>query len=287
MKVSGGRRTSFLLSAGAPALVAACLAGTAFALPFLWMVLTSLASREDALSGRILEGTLHPENYLEAVERMPIGLQARNTILITALVVTGTVLASSFVGFAFARLRFRGREFVFLLVLSSMMLPAQVTMIPQFLLFRELGWIDTFLPLTAPSFVAGSGMSAFFIFLFRQFYRTLPVELEEAARIDGCGPFRTWFRIFLPASLPAAGTCAVFSFVWTWNDFLHPLLFLQSPEKHTLTLGLAAFRGSRYGLSEVHVLMAASTLVILPCILCFLLGQRWFLRSISEGTVKG
>ncbi len=271
----------------AAAFAALVLVGATFALPFFWMLSTSLQSPEEAFLGRLLPSSLHPENYAEAADRMPILLQARNSLLVTLATVAGTVLSCSFVGYAFARLRFPGRNVLFLLVLSAMMLPAQVTMIPQFLLFRELGWIDGFLPLITPAFAAGSGMAAFFIFMFRQFYATLPRELEEAARIDGCGHIACWFRIFLPASLPAAGTCAVFTFVWTWNDFLHPLLYLQSPRLHTLTLGLAAFRGSRYGLTQVHVLMAASVLVILPCVLLFLAGQRWFLRSLQAGGLKG
>lgn len=268
-------------------LAAMFLVALAFAMPFLWMLSTSFETQEDALDGGIWPTSFHPENYAAVAERIPIALQALNTTFVTLLTVIGTVLSCSLVGYAFARLRFPGRDLLFLLTLSSMMLPPQVTMIPHFMLFKSLGWIDSFLPLVVPAFVCGNGFSAFFIFMYRQFYLTLPTELEEAARLDGCGFLGTWWRILFPLTLPASGTCAVFAFVWTWNDFLYPLIFLQSPGKHTLALGLASFRGSQYGLSEVHVLMAASVLTILPCLLLFFFAQRLFLRSLTAGAIKG
>lgn len=268
--------------------LAMVLVALAFVAPFLWMLLASFGTAAGVARGELLGGDGWPQlsNYAEVAQRIDLPRQFANTAWIAVLNVVGSVLSGAGVGYAFARLRFRGRDALFLVVLSAMLLPPQVTMIPQFLLFRELGWLDSALPLTVPAFLCGNGFNAFFVFLFRQYYLGLPRELEEAARIDGAGFLATFVRIFLPLALPAAATVAVFAFVWTWNDFQLPLVFLHSQEQHTLALGLAAFKGGPYGNTQIHLLMAASVIAIAPCILLFLAAQRLFLSSVSVGGLK-
>lgn len=268
--------------------IALTLVALAFVAPFGWMLLASVASAEGLASGDLTHGEGWPQltNYAAVAGRIDLARQFANTAWIAACNVVGSVLGGALVGYAFARLRFRGRDALFLVVLSAMLLPPQVTMIPQFLLFRELGWLDTSLPLTVPAFLCGNGFNAFFVFLFRQYYLGLPRELEEAARVDGAGFAATFIRIFLPLSLPAAAAVAVFAFVWSWNDFQLPLVFLHSPEQHTLALGLAAFKGGPYGNTQIHLLMAGSVIAIAPCIVLFLAAQRLFLSSVSVGGLK-
>jgi ABC-type glycerol-3-phosphate transport system permease component len=185
------------------------------------------------------------------------------------------------VAFAFARLEFRGREPLFWLVLSTMMLPGQVTMIPVFILFNWLGWVDTLKPLIVPSFLGGG---AFYIFLLRQFFTNIPRDLDDAAKIDGCSPFTLYWKIILPLSKPALATVAVFSFVGHWNDFMTPLIYLNSPENQTIAVGLQSFRG-QYG-TDLHLLMAASTLALLPVLAIFASAQRYFIQGITFTGMK-
>jgi multiple sugar transport system permease protein len=206
-----------------------------------------------------------------------------NSIVVTTLVVAGTVLSSSLVGFAFARLRFRGRGGLFTLMLATMMLPAQVTIIPLFLLFRALGWIDTIWPLVVPAFFG----SAFFIFMYRQFIAQIPESLLEAARVDGHGPLGIWWHIVLPMARPVTAICVVFTFIWVWNDFMGPLIYLHSDEQATLAIALNSFRNQYGGLEDVHLLMAASLVTMLPCILLFAAAQRHFIEGLACGAVKG
>lgn len=222
------------------------------------------------------------ENYPEAWTAKPFTLFAFNTLFITFCCIVGQVLTASLVAFAFARLEWPGRNLLFFAMLATMMLPAEVTMIPSYLIFRSLGWIDTFLPLIAPSFLGGG---AFSIFLFRQFFMTLPRELDEAARVDGCSSLRIYASILMPLCKPIIATIAVFSFVAHWNDFLTPLIYLNSSEKFTLALGLQFFRGT-YD-TQMHLLMAASTVVLLPVILVFFFAQKQFVRSIVLTGIKG
>jgi multiple sugar transport system permease protein len=224
----------------------------------------------------------HVENYRDAWNAAPFTRFTLNTVLITACCIVGQVLTASLVAFAFARLEWPGRRQLFLLALATMMLPAEVTMIPTYLIFRQLGWIDTFLPLIVPSFLGGG---AFFIFLFRQFFLTLPRELDEAARVDGCSSFGIYWHILMPLCKPIIATIAIFSFVANWNDFLTPLIYLNSSEKFTLAIGLRFFQGE-YD-TDVHLLMAASTLVLLPVLVVFLIGQKQFVKSIVLSGTKG
>jgi ABC-type glycerol-3-phosphate transport system permease component len=210
-----------------------------FIVPFLWMVSISLRDPMDiATPGyKIIPDQFQWMNYIKALTIMPFHLYLLNTLKVTIACVVGVVLSSSIVAYAFARLKAPGREPLFLVMLATIMLPAQVTMIPMFIIFRTLGWYETLLPLIIPSFFG----SAFSIFLIRQFFLTIPGDFEDAAKIDGAGPFTTFWRIYLPLSKPVLITVAVFSFVAHWNDFMTPLIYLNSVENRTLALGLATF----------------------------------------------
>ena len=215
---------------------------------------------------------------------LPFGRYFLNTSIITFTAMFGQLLSCSIVAFSFARLRWSGRNWLFLVVLSTMMLPSQVTLIPTFLIFRVLGWLDTFLPLIVPAFFGGG---PFLIFLMRQFFMTLSTELDDAARIDGCSTLGIYWRIILPLAKPVLIACAIFSFESHWNDFIHPLVYLQSQENYTLSLALHAFN-SNYGRgTEWNQLMAASLVVMLPVILVFFIAQRYFIQGVVFTGIKG
>ena len=256
-----------------------------FLIPFLWMLSTSLTPEADVLdtSRPIIPPQPAWANYKTALTLLPFDLFLYNTLTITLLCVVGQTLSASLVAFAFARLNFPYRNALFLLVLSTMMLPPQVTMIPTFILFTKgLGWIDSLKPLIVPAFFGGG---AFFIFLLRQFFLTIPRELEEAARLDGCSTLGVYWHVALPLSKPALTTVALFSFIGHWNDFLGPLIYTQSMEKKTLALGLTAFKGLQG--TEYHLLMAASVTVLIPILVIFFLAQRYFVQGIVTTGLKG
>lgn len=214
----------------------------------------------------------------------PILLFIRNSFIVTGLTVVGTVLSCSMVAFGFARLRFRGRDILFVILLSSMILPPQIYMIPQYLFFTFLGWVDTFKPLYVPYWFAAY-LGPFYIFLLRQFFLTIPSELDDAARIDGCSWFGIYTRIMLPLIKPALIVTVIFSFTWTWNDFLTPLIYLGAREKYTLTLGLRYFQ-SQYGMRYIRELMATSAISVVPTLILFFLCQKYFVKGISISGVK-
>jgi multiple sugar transport system permease protein len=220
-------------------------------------------------------------NYTEAFEWFPFTLYLKNTLVICLICVLGTLLSCSLVAYGLACVEWRGREFLFWLMLSTMMLPPQVTMIPLFLTFKHLGWINTILPLVVPAFFG----NAFFIFLLRQFYRTVPQDLIEAARLDGCGELAIWARIMLPLSKPALAVVALFTFMWTWNDFLNPLIYLMEDRKYTLSIGLAMFQGQYHG--EWGQMMAMAGLMTLPIIVLFFLAQKQFIQGVKMSGIKG
>jgi multiple sugar transport system permease protein len=257
-----------------------------FLLPFLWMIGTSLTPEDQILNRNRPFFPLHPawENYRIALANpaVPFGAFLINTVTIAVLCTIGQTFSCACVAFAFARLRFPFRNALFLLVLSTMMLPPQVTMIPKFILFTIPGWIDSLKPLIVPSFFA---TGAFFIFLLRQFFMTIPKELEEAARLDGCSTFGVFRHVVLPLSKPALVTVAIFTFIESWNDFLGPLIYTQSMEKKTLALGLNAFKTLQG--TEYHLLMAASVAVLAPIIAIFFAAQRYFVEGITTTGVKG
>lgn len=252
--------------------------------PFLWMLSTALKSLQDVFSfpPKWIPDPIIWRNFYDALTWLPFGLFALNTILVTGLCVLGEVLSCSAAGYSFARLHFPGRDKCFLLVISTMMLPYPVLMIPNFILFKYLGWIDTFLPLVVPSFLGGS---AFSIFLFRQFFRSIPRELDDAARVDGCGPWGIFWRVTIHLSKPVFGAVAIFSFVSHWNRFIGPLIYLNSMKKYTLALGLSMYRGQT-GV-QWNWLMAASFAVMLPCLLLFFFFQRIFIQGVVFTGVKG
>ncbi|MBP6963775.1 MAG: carbohydrate ABC transporter permease [Armatimonadetes bacterium] len=255
-----------------------------FLIPFFWMLSTSLTEASKIIV-KDRSWIPHPavwKNYADALTVLPFHLFLKNTLIITFACIVGQVLSASLVAFGFSRMRFPGRDGLFILVLSTMMLPAQVTQIPTFILFTHLQWIDTLKPLIVPAFFGGG---AFFIFLLRQFFMTLPSELEDAAKMDGCSPLGIYWNVAIPLSKPALATVAVFSFMAHWNDFMGPLIYIQSMENKTLALGLASFK-SLHG-TEYHLMMAASIAVLLPVLMIFFSAQKYFVKGIVMSGIKG
>lgn len=248
-----------------------------FVIPFLWMVSTSLKSQPDLVQipPRWIPDPIMWENYAKAWTAEPFNTFLANTIVYTFLATTGLLVSSSLVAYAFARLEFPGRKTLFILVLSTVMLPSQVTLIPQYILFRELGWLDTLKPLIVPTFFG----SAIYIFLMRQFFLTIPAELDEAALMDGANRWDIFARIIMPLSKPIAVTIIAFSFVSHWNDFFGPLIYLDRPDSMTLAVGLLLFKGDVDTL--FHLLMAASVIVLVPVVVVFFVAQRYFVTSIT------
>ena len=264
---------------------AVILVGSAFfVVPFLWMVRSSLMRPQDIFSvpAIIIPWPVHLENYPDFWNSLPFGRFFANTAIVTFTATIGLTLSSALVAFGFARFRFRGRGFLFLLVLATMMLPKHVTLLPTFLLFRSIGWIDTLLPLIVPSLFG----SAFSVFLLRQFFLTLPLELDEAARIDGASSFRIFWQIAVPLSKPAIATVALFAFIGHWNEFLDPLIYLSSMENFTVALGLRFFV-SQYSGTFWELMMAASTVAMLPIVIVFFFTQRTFIRGVALTGIKG
>jgi multiple sugar transport system permease protein len=226
--------------------------------------------------------SLRWSNYAETWRTVPFAMFTKNTLILAVLTVFGTTLSACLVAFGFARIQFPGREALFGLMLSTMMLPGIVTMIPGYILFRELGWIDTLKPLWVPAFFGGG---AFNVFLLRQFFRTIPTELDEAAKIDGASWLGIFWRVVLPLTGPAVTTVALFTFIGAWKDFMGPLIFINSLEKQTLELGLQTFQ-TLYG-THWELMMAGAVIVVLPLILIFFLGQRLFIQGIVMTGLKG
>lgn len=252
-------------------------------IPFLWMLSASFKDPAFIFSEPV-QWIPKPwlwSNYVTAFERMPFALYTWNTLEITFFSVIGLIFSSSFVAFGFARMRFPGRDVLFIILLATMMLPPQVTMIPVFRIFSSIGWYDTFLPLIVPSFFG----APFYIFLLRQYLMTIPHEMDEAARIDGANTWQVYSKVLLPQMKPALATVGIFSFMGSWNDFLGPLIYLDSPEKRTLALGLYAFQG-QYSV-DWNYLMAASAVVMLPLLIIFIVGQKYFIQGVVVSGVKG
>jgi len=253
-------------------------------MPFVWIISTSLKGNESifAIPPQWIPKEIHWENYAKVFVQMPFFTYLKNSVFISIMVILGTLLSSSLVAYAFACLKWPGRNGLFIFVLGTMMLPMQVTMIPVFVLFKQFGWLNTFKPLIVPAFFGGG---AFNIFLLRQFFLTIPKELFEAARIDGCSEWRIYWNIVLPLAKPALATVAILTFMMSWNDFLGPLIYLSDKLKGTLALGLAMFVGQYQ--TEWGVLMAASVLVMIPVIILFMLFQKYFIRGFMMSGIKG
>ncbi len=253
-------------------------------IPLVWLLSSSLKD-----TGKIflyppqwIPDPWRPENYGEVFKQIPFVRFYWNTILVTGLAMAGQILSASLVAFGFARLRFPGRDVLFIVLLGTIMIPYQVTLIPTFVLFRMLGWLDTYVPLVLPYWLGGG---AFYVFLLRQFYMRLPLDLDDAGRIDGANTFGIYWRIILPQAKPALGVVAVFTFLGHWNDFFNPLIYLNTTEKYTLALGINLFRG--YQVTQWNLLMAASVMVTIPCIVLYAVAQRYFIQGIVFTGLKG
>jgi ABC-type glycerol-3-phosphate transport system permease component len=253
-------------------------------LPFVWLVSSSLKEENQIFQFPPvwIPDPVRWQNYSEALTYKPFNIYFMNTMIIVTLNMIAIVGTASLCAYGFARIKFPGRDFWFAIVLATMMVPYFVLMIPQFIIFSRLGWINTFLPLTVPFFFGGG---AFNIFLLRQFFRTLPNELSDAARIDGCSELGIYWRIIMPLAKPALATVAIFTFLFSWNDFIGPLLYLSSPENFTVAIGLATFRSVMR--TRWDLLMAASTAMILPVVLLFFFAQRYFIQGIVMSGIKG
>ena len=255
-----------------------------FTIPFIWTVATSFKSGEEFASdpGRLIPKHMVWDNYHKAWTALPFSRFMLNTVFITVITTMASVLTGSIVAYGFSRFHFKARNFLFYTMLATMMLPGQVTQIPVFMIWRELRAIDTYYPLIIPAFFGGG---AFNIFLMRQFFLSIPKELDEAAMIDGAGYVRIWWQVLMPLSGPALATVALFSFLGQWDNFEGPMIYLNSPEKYTVSIGLRMFQDS-YGTNFEQV-MAASVMHILPTVILFFIAQRYFLRGISLSGLGG
>lgn len=259
------------------------IGGGVFLLPFIWMISTSLKFNDQLMTvtPQLVFWPLDWSNYPYALFFGNLLAYVKNSVILVVINLIGTLLSCSLAAYAFARLRWPGRNVFFVILLATLMVPSEVTMVPRFLLFHSLGWVNTFLPLTVPSFLG----APFFIFLLRQFFASLPRELEDAARIDGASFAGVYRHIALPLSRPALAAVAIFNFQGVWNDFINPLIYLNSNNLKPLSLGLYVFL--QENTSYWNLLMAASTLMTIPVILVFFFTQRYFIQGITLTGLKG
>jgi multiple sugar transport system permease protein len=256
----------------------------AFSIPFIWLILTSLKPPEEVFSANWIPSEIHYQNYTYIFDEAPMGRWLLNTFIVTILAVVAVVLSSSLVAYGFARLRFRGRKQLFALVMATYLLPGSVTLIPTFLIWNELGAVNTFFPLWAGNLFG----SAFYIFMLRQFLFTIPQDLMDAARLDGASYFRIYWHIMLPLIRPALVAVAIFEFDAKWNDFMTALIYLNRPELYTVSLGLATFKSDFQELgSQWSLLMAGSVIVTVPMVILFFVFQRYFMEGIASTGIKG
>lgn len=260
------------------------IAGAAIVLvPLLWTFATSLKTPAEVFKNDFFPSVWMWSNYANAVTAIPFFTFLKNTLIILIPVMVGTVFSAALSAYGFARFNFRGKRALFLVLLATMMLPSQVTMIPMFIMFKEMGWVDTFLPLVVPAFFGGG---AFNIFLIRQFMRGIPRDLDESAYVDGANKWQIFTRIMLPLSVPPLIAVSIFTFMGVWNDFQGPLIYLNSSDKYTLALGLSMFKGL-YNV-EWNMLMAATMLIMIPPLLVFFVAQKYFIEGISiSSAIKG
>ena len=252
-------------------------------LPLYWMLATAVKGPAQMfeLPPTWIPNPVELGNFPQVFEEVPFARFLLNTLILVVLNIIGHLVSVTLVAYGFARLRFPGRSFLFLLMLSTLMIPYHVTLVPRFILFAELGWINTYLPLTVPAFTG----SPFMIFLVRQYMMSIPFDLDEAAYIDGASRFGVFWRIILPLSRPALVLVVVFTFVGTWNDFLQPLIYLNDPELFTVSLGLSFFQGARE--TNWNLLMAGSLLATIPPLILFFIAQRQLIGGISVEGLKG
>ena len=260
-----------------------------FTAPMLWTIGLSLKAPEELsqFPPSIFPAVPQFQNYVEIFTSpgIPFGLFLWNSVFVTTLAIIGEVVTATLVAYGFSRFRFPGRDFLFVVLLSTLLLPREVTIVPSYLLFRQLHWLDTFAPLIVPSYFGGG---AFNIFLLRQFFLTLPKEMDEAAKVDGAGSLRILFQILLPLAMPAIATVAIFSFLGHWQDFFNPLIYLNSTDKFTASLGLRFFQTTPFeGRPKDHLLAAGSLILAAPCIMVFFMAQRIFVKGIVMTGIKG
>jgi multiple sugar transport system permease protein len=255
-----------------------------FLMPFLYVVSTSLKVPGDVYQfpPEFIPDPIRWENYPQALNALPFGLFFFNTIVLAIVRIIGLSVTCSLAGFAFAKLRWRGRNTIFFIVLLTLMIPAEVTLIPKYILFAKLGWVGTFAPLLVPAFFAEN---AFFVFLFRQFFMTMGQDMIDAARLDGCSFFGVFWRIIAPNAKPVFAVVAIYIIQNNWNSFLLPLIYLTDRSQYTLALGLRLFNEQYY--SQTHLLMAASVFVILPIVVLFFFMQRYFIQGVVFTGSKG
>jgi len=258
------------------------IAGFFVALPFLVMLLGSVMPKADILRRTVALERLTLQNYVETFQVIPFGRYYLNSLIVATSTTALQILTASLAAFAFSRLRFWGREGLFLLYLGTLMIPFQVTMIPNFILTsaRYLNMHDSYLGLILPS-----AFSAFSVFLLRQYFMGLPLDYDEAARMDGASSFRIWWQVLMPLAGPVLATLAIFNFQGAWNDFLWPLVITRSPEMRTITIGLSSFQGQFN--TEWHLLMAGSVIALLPVLIIYIVGQNWFVRGITLSGMGG
>ena len=266
----------------------ATLGAVAFGLPFFWTAASSLKTQAEIYTFPPQWLPMVPRwaNYALVFELAPFARFIVNTIIVTGIAMIGQLLSSAVVAFGFTRFRYPGRDTLFIVLLATMMIPWQVTIVPTFLLFRWLGWVNTFKALIVPSYFGGG---AFYIFLLRQFFLTIPRDFDEAARIDGARSTGIFWNIILPLSRPAIATVAIFSFLDHWNAFIQPLIFLNDPKKFTVAIGLRYFNASPFTGDQPReaVLMAASIITAAPCLALFFAAQQYFVKGIVMSGIKG
>ncbi len=252
-------------------------------IPVGWVLLTSLKDAKQLFAWPpvLIPDVWHWENYTNVLEKLPFVRFAANTLFIAVMNIIGRVLSCSLVAFAFARMRFPGRDFLFMLLLSTMMIPHQVTLIPTFALFQKLGWVGSYLPLIVPAFFG----DAFFIFLMRQYIMTIPRDLDEAARIDGATTWDIFQKIIMPLCVPPMVLITVLTFLWKWNDFLNPLIYLSNYDDYTIQLGLNMLKG-RFNI-QWGMIMAGSLLAMAPCVVIYFLTQKYLIGGIANVGIKG
>ncbi|MEQ7007083.1 carbohydrate ABC transporter permease [Actinopolymorpha sp. B17G11] len=264
---------------------AACvLVALAFVGPFLWMISSSLKSIADIYTfpPRLLPSQWRWSNYTDAWNALPFDRFFVNSLVVSVATTVGAILTSSMAGYAFARLRFPGRDKIFLGYVATMMIPFPVLMVPLFVIMRSLSLVDTL-----PSLILPAIFTAWGTFLMRQFILGLPTELEEAARLDGCSYWRIYWQIILPLIRPVTATLGIFTFLWSWNEFLWPLIMINTVDNKTLPLGLLMFQTLNPGRTPWNLIMAAATFTVAPLLLMFVLGQRYYVRGIAMTGVKG
>jgi len=254
-----------------------------YLLPFLWTVGTSLKPDEELwdFPPKLFPKNPDWSNYKKALEKFPFLLYLKNTVIITVGNIAGVLLSAPLVAYGFSKISWKGRRFFFALMMSTVMLPGAVTMVPVFLIFKKLGWLDTFLPIIVPAFLGGGAMN---VFLVRQFFNTIPNELLESAKIDGAGDFTILFKIMIPLSKPVLALIGLFTFVGSWNNYVGPLIYITSEEKFPLALGMPMFM-SRYG-TYWNQAMAAATLTLIPTIVFFLFAQKYLIEGIKLSAFK-